>query len=138
MRRFSCKIRTMIDTLVKIYARIFLGVIGKFYVPEFGTTILVVKKIFPAFAWAQAVNNVILIRENLAKEIFSRPDVFCNALGHELVHVYQFREHGFLKFVFKYFASSVYSFATGKHYYYNNVFEVEAYQKQGEIFVKST
>ena len=72
----------------------------------------------------------------MAKEIFSRPDVFCNALGHELVHVYQFREHGFLKFVFKYFASSVYSFATGKHYYYNNVFEVEAYQKQGDFCEK--
>jgi hypothetical protein len=41
-------------------------------------------------------------------------------LRHELCHVRQFRQHGFLPFIFKYVWESV------KHGYYNNKYESEA------------
>jgi hypothetical protein len=39
---------------------------------------------------------------------------------HELCHIRQFREHGFVPFIFKYLLESL------KHGYYNNKFEMEA------------
>lgn len=41
-------------------------------------------------------------------------------LKHELCHIRQFQEHGFLPFILKYIAESI------RHGYYNNRFEVEA------------
>lgn len=44
-------------------------------------------------------------------------------LRHELVHIRQFREHGFLKFIILYLMESI------RHGYYNNKFEIEARNK---------
>jgi hypothetical protein len=43
---------------------------------------------------------------------------------HELVHIQQWKQHGFLKFLF------LYLFYSAKYGYYNNPFEIEA--REGE------
>ncbi len=45
-------------------------------------------------------------------------------LKHELCHIQQFREHGFLNFIYKYLLESI------RHGYYNNRYEVEARQAE--------
>lgn len=47
-------------------------------------------------------------------------------LHHELVHVQQFRQYGFIKFLFLYLLESL------KNGYYNNKFEVEAREKEND------
>src|SRR3954471_18290845 len=47
-------------------------------------------------------------------------------LHHELVHIQQFKEYGFIKFLFLYFFESL------KNRYYNNKFEVEARGKEND------
>lgn len=47
-------------------------------------------------------------------------------LQHEIVHVLQYKEHGFLKFVFLYLLESL------KKGYYNNRFEKEARKYENE------
>ncbi|MEO6538712.1 MAG: DUF4157 domain-containing protein [Ferruginibacter sp.] len=58
----------------------------------------------------------------------SAPDFLQNTswLKHELCHVEQFRRHGFLMFVIKYLFESV------KNGYYNNKYEIEAREAEGE------
>lgn len=45
---------------------------------------------------------------------------------HELCHIRQFKEHGFLSFIFKYIFESL------KHGYFNNKYEIEARQAEKE------
>jgi|SRR4051794_21055723 hypothetical protein len=45
-------------------------------------------------------------------------------LHHELVHIQQFKQYGFIKFLFLYLFESL------KNGYYNNKFEVEAREKE--------
>lgn len=47
-------------------------------------------------------------------------------LQHELVHVRQFKDHGFAKFLLLYLLESV------KHGYHNNKFEIEAQEEQNK------
>jgi hypothetical protein len=47
-------------------------------------------------------------------------------LAHELVHVQQWDRYG-LTFPFRYVWSSIKAAVTGKHWYWDNAFEVEAY-----------
>jgi hypothetical protein len=58
----------------------------------------------------------------------SRQDFLKNKkwLHHELVHIQQFRQYGFIKFLFLYLLESL------KNGYYNNKFEVEAREKENE------
>lgn len=45
-------------------------------------------------------------------------------LKHELCHIRQYREHGFVPFILRYLLESI------RHGYYNNKFEVEARQAE--------
>lgn len=54
---------------------------------------------------------------NTSKEEFLQNKAW---LRHELCHVRQFEEHGFVPFIFKYIWESI------RHGYYNNRYEVEA------------
>ncbi len=54
---------------------------------------------------------------NTTKQDFLKNDKW---LKHELCHVKQFKENGYLLFIFKYLWESI------KHGYYNNKYEVEA------------
>ena len=47
-------------------------------------------------------------------------------LHHELVHIQQFKQHGFIKFLFLYLLESL------KNGYYNNKFEIEAREKEND------
>ncbi len=48
-------------------------------------------------------------------------------LKHELCHIQQFKEHGFLNFIFKYLCESA------RHGYYNNKYEIEAREAEKRI-----
>ena len=69
---------------------------------------------------------------NLGKTIYlwntSKQDFLKNKkwLHHELMHIQQFKQYGFIKFLFLYFLESL------KNGYYNNKFEVEARGKEND------
>jgi hypothetical protein len=46
---------------------------------------------------------------------------------HELCHIQQYRKHGFIPFLVKYLWESI------RHGYYNNKFEVEAREAEGNL-----
>jgi hypothetical protein len=48
-------------------------------------------------------------------------------LKHELRHILQFKEHGFVNFIFKYL------WETARHGYYNNKYEIEAREAEKMI-----
>ena len=60
---------------------------------------------------------------NSGKEDFLKNNKW---LRHELVHIQQFKQNGFLKFLFLYLWESL------KSGYYNNKFEVEAREKEND------
>jgi len=52
-------------------------------------------------------------------------------LAHELVHVLQYNQIGFFKFIYKYLKYN------NKYGYRKNPFEIEAYKKQSSLFFRS-
>ncbi len=60
---------------------------------------------------------------NTSKEEFLQNKAW---LRHELCHVRQFEEHGFIAFILKYIWESI------RHGYYNNKYEVEARRAEAE------
>lgn len=78
-------------------------------------------------AWVLGVDNVAftlgktIYLHNASKLEFLRDEKW---VKHELEHVEQFRRHGFLPFVVKYFMETL------RKGYYNNKYEVEARQAE--------
>jgi len=122
----------MLKFFVRLYARVFLGLIGSFYLPHYGVSVLIVKRIFPRFAWAQTFGDTILVREDLARFSSSGPRTFCETFAHELVHVEQYRRLGTIRFFLSYLLSSLRAFLSGRDYYMENELEREAYQLQSK------
>ncbi len=60
---------------------------------------------------------------NASKEEFLNDERW---LRHELCHIRQFREHGFMPFVWKYVIESV------RNGYYNNKYEIEAREAENK------
>lgn len=54
---------------------------------------------------------------NTSKQTFLKNEKW---VKHELCHIKQYQQHGFLNFIFKYFWESI------KHGYFNNKYEIEA------------
>ena len=61
---------------------------------------------------------------NVTKEYFLKDESW---LRHELCHIRQFKEHGFLNFIFKYVRESI------KNGYHNNKYEIEARAAENPI-----
>jgi len=105
----------MLDNLLyKIFYFIYQG----FYTfdgPE-KTRIILCKKLFPKWAAAQTLGN------NIFVNYLYDPKVY---FPHEYVHVLQYRKYGIFFFVI-YALDSLKQLLIGKHYYYDNIFEVEA------------
>lgn len=73
---------------------------------------LCIKEQSVAMAWG---NKILLY--GVSKSAFVKNERW---VKHELIHVRQFKDHGFLRFLF------LYLFETLKHGYHNNKYEVEA------------
>ncbi len=80
------------------------------FLASIAASVLRVKKV------AMVIGSVIHLH-NTSREEFEKNTRW---LRHELCHVRQFREHGFLPFLFKYLVETI------RRGYYNNRFEVEA------------
>ena len=89
---------------------------------ELGKTIQIV---YVKWLWADAFT--------VGRVIFTRlpPPISMNfkILHHELVHVDQWEKSGFF-FPFLYIFASIKALFQGKHFYYGNEYEEEAYSKQ--------
>jgi hypothetical protein len=70
----------------------------------------------------QAVAVAIVVGSTIHLHNASKQDFLQNKrwLKHELCHIRQFKQHGFLPFIVKYLLESL------QHGYYNNKYEVEA------------
>ena len=71
----------------------------------------------------------IVIRKTIHLHNTSKHDLLQNStwLKHELRHIQQFKEHGYLNFIFKYLWESA------RHGYYNNKYEIEAREAEKMI-----
>lgn len=79
--------------------------------------VLFVRRLIPRWALAQTWGNKILYAGD--------PPLDFSVLSHEVVHVMQWKKHGFL-FPFLYAWASLEAWLFGEHYYWDNAFEVEA------------
>lgn len=110
--------------LYKIFYFLYKGVY-EFTGPD-KTRIILAKNIFPKWAAAQTLGNNIFVRCPFdPKEYFP----------HEYVHVLQYRKYGVMFFVL-YALESLKQFLKGKHYYFDNKFEVEARERYNEMSYK--
>jgi hypothetical protein len=121
----ECYHEDMIDYLLyKVFYFLYKG-IYEFEGPD-RTRIILAKNIFPKWAAAQALGNNIFVRCSFdPKEYFP----------HEYVHVLQYRKYGIMFFVL-YGLESLKQFLKGKHYYFDNKFEVEARERYSEMSYK--
>lgn len=73
-----------------------------------GVRLKVTNRIFPKWAVAQAWPNTVLVRPGHERDV--------TLIAHELVHVDQWREHGFFGFGFRYLWELVTKGYTGNHF----------------------
>lgn len=71
---------------------------------------------------AIVLGNTIHLHNSKREEFLENPQW----LRHELCHIRQFKEHGFINFIIKYLVESL------RHGYYNNKYEVAARQAENE------
>ena len=85
--------------------------------------VIPIHRLIPSWAWAQTWGEVVLVREDK----LNSEDLYW-LLPHEAVHLRQWRRWGFW-FPFVYAWGSLKAALQGKHYYWDNPFEVEAYRE---------
>lgn len=111
----------LLNLIANVWARL-NGLLYDYTLQPEGVKVYVVKKLWPKWAAAQTIGESIVMHVNF--------DGHAQIFNHEMIHVKQFRQYGLL-LPLLYAFDCIVKFAQGKHYYFDNRFEVEAREVSG-------